>query len=442
MRRLKLALESLAVDLLYLVASPLIVLVWLVLSRGLTRPKYRRGLVAKLGHVAIRMDERPSFWIHAVSVGEVQTSVSLVAALAERFPAHDVSISVSTYTGFEVATKRFPGRDVFWAPFDLSFCATRTIHRRRPSALILVELELWPGLLLAARRIGVPAFVVNGRLTERSCARYERLGRLGRWLFSLVDGVGAQNDEYGRRFARLGVAGDRLAVLGNLKHDPPPVARRPSLVTLRERLGWTESDGHVVLVGGSTHRGEERLLCATMATLRDRAPGLRLVLVPRHVERLVAGEIEDWGADRPIVRWSQLQSSPRRLGDEVLVVDTVGELERFYASADMVVVGGSFVERGGHNVFEPTRLGRATCFGPYTGNFRDEVRILLDAGAARQVPDADALETCLAAWLGDAEERRRIGARAAAVVDAQRGARERHVEWLARALRLSIQDAN
>ncbi len=444
MTRMKAAIQSLGVDLLYLIASPLILLVYLIGSRGFTRPKYRRGFLQKLGFVPVRGGDAPSIWVHAVSVGEVQTCVPLVEALVDRFEGHDISISVSTYTGFDVACKRFPGRTVHYAPVDLSSCVTRAYHRRRPDLVLLVELELWPNLLLVARRLGVPALVVNGRLTERSCRRYERTGCFGRWLFSLVESYAVQNDEYAARFRRLGVSGERLSVLGNLKHGRSASVRPEEAIELRERLGWPTDGGFLILVGGSTHPGEEILLCSVLSELREREPRLRLVLAPRHVERLVAGASDGWGADRSIVRWSEWSATDGgswKLDDEILLIDTVGELERIYALADLVVVGGSFIPHGGHNVLEPARLGKATCFGPHTANFLDEARILLDAGAARQLDDASGLGPCLGTWIDDPEERRLVGERASEASTGLRAAITRHVDWVWR-IHLCIEETN
>jgi 3-deoxy-D-manno-octulosonic-acid transferase len=434
----KLLLESLLVDLVYLLASPVVFLVLLVLSRGFKLPKYRRGFLQKLGYVPIREGDDPSLWIHAVSVGEALTAEPLVEALAESFPRHDISISVSTSTGFEVARQRYPGRTVFYAPFDVSSCATRALHRRRPDAILLVELELWPNFLLTAQRLGVPVLVVNGRLTTRSSRRYALAGGLARWLFGLVTAYAVQNEEYAARFRRLGVPPERVAVLGNLKHSRRPRVSPQEAEALRSRLGWPASDGFVVLVAGSTHPGEERLLCEVYAALREQEPRLRLVIAPRHVERLARGESASWGAVRPLVRWSEWRyRGDEALGERILLVDTVGELERFYALADMVVVGGSFVPHGGHNVFEPAALGKPTCFGPHTQNFADEVRVLLEAGAAQRGANGGELRRCLERWLADPGERRRLGEMARTAVEELQGAARRHVEWLGRALSLS-----
>ncbi len=435
--RFGLFLGALAIDLVYLLAAPFLLLALLIASRGLTRPKLRRGLLRKLWCPDRRRTTGPSIWVHAVSVGEVLTAAPLVRALRARFPDSDMSVSVSTYTGFEVARQQLPEHDVFWFPADPSPCVNRAFRMRRPSIVALVELEVWPGFLIAAARRRVPVVVVNGRLTERSCRRYARFGAIARGLFGLVGAYAVQTDAYAERFRRLGVDAERIEVLGNLKHDRPRGVDSAATDALRHELGWPRS-GHALLVAGCTHPGEERILCDLLPRLRAIEPGLRLVLAPRHVERLGGTEEDRWGCDRPIVRWSGWRSAKAgerpALGDSVLLVDTVGELELFYAAADMAFVGGSLVEHGGHNAFEPAAHGRATCFGPHTENFRFEVDALLAADAALQVSGAEELEIRLAEWLRDPAARAGHGARAAAAVDALRGAIERHVEWIAGAV--------
>jgi 3-deoxy-D-manno-octulosonic-acid transferase len=429
---------ALLADACYLAASPFLFIYLLLVSRLLLRPKFRRGFLQKLGGVPPRRSEgRRALWLHAVSVGEVETAVPLVEEIAARLPGWEASLSVSTYTGFEVARRRFQDLEVFYAPLDLSFTVGRALRRRRPAAIILLELEVWPNFLLGARRRGVPVFVANGRMTERSCRRYERAGGIGRLLFRQLSACAVQNEVYAERFRRVGVAPERLEVLGNLKHDRrPSVAGREGSAT-RERLGWGDS---LVLVAGSTHPGEEALLCALLPRLRALDPRLRLVLAPRHIERLVSPEEERWGCDRPLVRWSTAGSvaAGGGLGDSVLLVDTVGELERFYAAADLVVVGGSLVPHGGHNLLEPARLGKPTCFGPHCENFREEADHLLRRSAALQVAGAAELEGRLGELLRDPLRRQQLGERARQAVLELAGASQRHVSWLERQLRLFL----
>ena len=428
-------------DLAYLLFLPLLIPAWLVLSRLMSREKYRRGFFQKLGWVERREGAGRSLWIHAVSVGEVLTAAPLIEALGRRFEDWEICLSVSTSTGFDTARKRLPATPVFYAPLDLSPCVARTFNRRRPDALILLELEVWPNFLLAARRRGIPVMIANGRLSGVSSGRYARAGLLGRWLFSLVDHVAVQNRVYAERFEAMGVDPGRIEVQGNLKHDREVKVTEAEAGELRRRLGWSAEES--VLVGGCTHPGEESMLIGVCMRLEEKYPGLRLVLAPRHVERLADEDPEGWvpagGAPRTFARWSDWQGTEEKpLGDSILVVDTVGELEKFYALADLAVVGGSFVPHGGHNVLEPASLSKAVLFGAHTENFEDEVSLLLEEQAALVVHDAGELEKAAGKLLGDPQERARMGERAARTFAGLSGAVERHVEWIAQALSLPL----
>ena len=440
----------LLVDLVYLLVSPLVLLSLLVVSRCFTRPKYRRGLGQKLGGVAVRDGDRNSFWIHAVSVGEVLTAVPLIEALRERFPSWSVDVSVSTYPGFEVARKKLTGVEVFYYPLDPSAIVARAFRRRRPTVVLLIELELWPNFLLTALRKGVPVLVANGRITARSARRYACGGRVTARLFRLVTAYAAQSEAYRERFVGLGVEAEQVRALGNLKYDRQPSPRTERASELRRRLGWPEGE-RSVFVGGSTHPSEERILWALYLRLKSELPELQLILVPRHIERLSPAELTSW---RPsgskstddLVLWSRVSarlesegdSSCERLleRDDVLVVDTVGELELFYAVADVVFVGGSLIPHGGHNLLEAARLEKPLAFGPHHANFQEEAAILLAADGARCVADADALEETLRGWLQDDDGRRRVGRNARDAAQGLGGATERHVEWVDEQLRL------
>jgi hypothetical protein len=215
----------------------------------------------------------------------------------------------------ETARARLPEGVAIWAPVELSWVLGKFFRRLRPAAVVLMELELWPNFLLTARRLGVPVLVANGRITERSARRYARLGPAARALFGCVDSYGAQSAACRDRFLRLGVEPARVELLGNLKHDQRPSPKAARAPETRAWLGWAPQ-ATAVIVAGSTHPGEERALCALHARLSAHRPELRLVLAPRHVERLSDAEIESWAAARPIVRWSSIRDAkaplPRR----------------------------------------------------------------------------------------------------------------------------------
>jgi 3-deoxy-D-manno-octulosonic-acid transferase len=257
---------------------------------------------------------------------------------------------------------------------------------------------------------------------------------LTRRLFNLPASFAAQNEDYRERFLRVGVEPRRIEVLGNLKHDQEPSSSSSRGPDVRTALGWPSAET-VVLVGGSTHPGEDVALLRIYDEVRRGNPALRLVLVPRHVERLAdPAELGRWKAGAPLVRWSQVRGSPVPLGDSVLVVDTLGELELFYAISDISFVGGSLVPHGGHNLFEAARLSRPVLFGPHFANFREEGEQLLREEAAICVSDEKELEAQVRDLAGSREERDRLGPKAALVAGRSRGAVARHLAWIDRCL--------
>ncbi|MBI4584228.1 MAG: 3-deoxy-D-manno-octulosonic acid transferase [Planctomycetes bacterium] len=432
-------------DLIYLLAAPFILAALFLKSRLFTGKRYFAGLKRRLAVPAPRrVSERPCLWVHAVSVGEVRTALPLLAALAEAFPEWDLALSTSTETGFEAAAKSAlpaaPALQLFYMPLDLSWLVRRALRAVRSKAVVLVELELWPNFLLAARDLGIPVFVANGRLTERSARRYRSAGFLGRLLFSLPAGYAAQNQAYAGRFASLGVPADRLRILGNLKYDV-----RSKTFLPREtlgRLGWGGGEAGPILMGGCTHPGEEAALIELIRDLEPRLPGLKGILAPRHIER--AGEVLEacqrsgLGLAR---RWSELAGAPPPASSgavpapRFLVVDQIGELDRFYQIAGIAFVGGSLIPYGGHNLLEPARFGKPVLFGPFIFNFADLAQHFLERRAAVQVEGKERLRQEVEHLLSSPAEREDLGRRAAQAAGELQGAVERHVEWLREKLR-------
>ncbi|RMG09229.1 MAG: 3-deoxy-D-manno-octulosonic acid transferase, partial [Planctomycetota bacterium] len=381
----------------------------------------------RLGRCKRRRSRRPCVWIHGVSVGEIRSAASLVSELERELPGYEVVLSTTTGTGQEVARRLYGGRRVFYFPIDFSWSVRRVFEAIRPSLVILVELEIWPNFLQEAQRRRVPVVLVNGRITEKSYRGY----RLVRgWLFDPIGKIGTfcvQTERYAERFRRLGIPAQSIHVTGSVKYDelePEEVA--PGAV--REELGLDA--GETVLMGGSTHPGEERLLHAAYRQLRAEHPRLRLVLVPRHTERAdeVAGALERAG-ERVVRRTDQraLDGDGRLPQGTVLLVDTVGELGRLYAAADLVFVGGSLIPHGGQNMLEPVMHGKPTLFGPHVQNFREPVERLLAARGARQVSDGSELARALGELLASPDEAAALGRRGRGALLAARGATARTV---------------
>jgi 3-deoxy-D-manno-octulosonic-acid transferase len=395
----------------------------------------RASLGGRLGRGEVRAGERRCIWLHAVSVGEVRLSRALVDALAARRPDCDVAVSATTTAGLALARQLHPARFVFQFPLDARFAVRRVFARVRPAALVLVELELWPNVLCEARRRSIPIAVVNARVSERSFKRYRLLERLLP-QFAQVGRFCAQNGDYAARLEAIGVAAEKIAVTGNLKHDALATACDPArLAQLRGECALAA--GARVLVGGSTHKGgagqpsEEEQLLSLLPALERTAPGLRLLLAPRHVERAdeIVRAVERAG--RRAARLTEVRRTGKPApADAVVVVDTVGELETVYGVADLVFVGGTLVPRGGQNMLEPAALGRPTLYGPGTANFRREVALLRDAGGGVEVADAGALGRELERLLADPQAARELGERGRAAAAGLRGGTARTLAFV------------
>ena len=400
--------------LLYLLA-PLVLLrlAW----RGLRAPDYWRRWPERFGFIEPPLGARV-IWIHAVSVGEVQAAEPLVRALLEKYPAHSLLVTTVTPTGSARVMALF-GDEVahVYAPYDLPGAVKRFFLRVRPQLAIVMETELWPNLFHACRDRQVPLLLVNARLSEKSMTGYLRVKRLvARTLGNITD-IAAQGEADAQRFERLGAQQDRITVSGNLKFEqriPPNLLERAEVL----RRDW--GTGRPVWVAASTHEGEDELLLDVFTRLRERFADCLLVLVPRHPERFesVAELCRQRGLN--IVLRSEMR--PCDADTRVFVGDSMGELPLFLAAADVAFVGGSLVPHGGHNLLEPAGLGIPVVTGPHVFNFTEICELLLQAGACEKVGNTEELAVTLGRWLGDANERHRVGEQGRAVVEKNRGA--------------------
>lgn len=369
-------------------------------------------------------DGRRRIWMHGVSVGEVQLLSSLATAL--RAPAEaDVDVleivaSSSTTTGIDLARRRFGGSAVFPCPLDFTWAVRRVFERVDPDLLVLGELELWPHLLARAAARGVPVVIANARLSPRSARGYARVRPLVERMLRTVTLISARSDADAKRFLDLG--GRDVVVAGSMKFDGVRGDRNAAdVVRLAHLAGFRSED--TVFLAGSTQSPEEHLAVEAFRAALPHHPSLRLVLVPRHVER--AAEVAAL-LDRAGVRWqsrSRLDADGADPQARVLLVDTTGELGWWWGTAAVAFVGGSLDgKRGGQNMLEPAAYGAAVCFGPHTRNFADEVRVLQEADAATVVADGRQLASFLARCLDDPAWAAARGARSAATVTAHRGA--------------------
>ncbi len=416
-----------------LIASP-----WLLFC-AIWQGKYREGFAQKfLGLAPQRQGDRPCIWLHAVSVGEANLLQTIVPQIERRFPNVECVISVTTRTAFDMATEKYSSHTVFYCPLDFTWAVDRAMKQVRPDMLVLVELELWPNLLGAAKRHHASTAIVNGRLSEKSFRGYSRIRRFIQPLLESIDLIAVQNQAYADRFLQLGARADTVHVTGSIKFDGASTNRENSKSAELTTLAGIQP-GDIVFLAGSTQDPEEQFAFDTFQQLRGRYPQLKLILVPRHPHRFdeVAKLLDQSGVDwrrrtdlrstgcQPVGKNSDSQAG---CATRILLVDTIGELGAWWATAHIGFVGGSMGSRGGQNMIEPAAYGVATSFGPNTKNFRDVVDLMRKRAAAVIVSNGDELTTFVERCLSDPEYIAAFGQNAQRLVQDQVGATNRTLD--------------
>lgn len=401
------------------------------------RGNWQKGFAERFGKYDTKFKQaitnRDVLWMHAVSVGEVNVCTQLIQALEVRMPNLKIVVSTTTTTGMGELHRKLPNHiSKIYYPIDYRRFASRALTTVRPEAIVLVEAEIWPNFLWRARDQGKPVFLVNARLSDRSYHGYKRFGFLFRRLFAGLAGVGAQNEADAARLRRLGCRPEAVRIVGSLKYDAARLDERRSVdvPALLRQAGV--KPGAPLIVGGSTHAGEEAILAEQCLRLRTRFPDLFLVLVPRHFERSreVGRELEARGVK--FAYRSELTSREEFAPGEIncLIVNTTGELKYFYEHATIIFVGKSLTAEGGQNPIEPGALGKAMVFGPNMQNFAEVAHGFLQQNGAVQVRDATELEKVLGDLLVDEARREQLGRNALKVVHENLGAIERTVDMI------------
>jgi 3-deoxy-D-manno-octulosonic-acid transferase len=408
------------------------------------RGNWQKGFAERFGKYDTKLKQaitnRDTLWMHAVSVGEVNVCTQLIRALEPRLPNLKIVVSTTTTTGMGGLHRKLPNHiGKIYYPIDRRLYVTRALNTIHPEAIVLVEAEIWPNFLWRARDSGRPVFLVNARLSDRSYRAYKRFGFLFRPLFASLSGVGAQNEADAAKLRDLGCRPEAIHIVGNLKYDAAKLDERRSLdvPALLRQVGVMP--GARLIVGGSTHPGEEAILAGQFLRLRSRFPDLFLVLVPRHFERSreVGRELEVRGLK--FAYRSELMAHTRFEPGEVdcLIVNTTGELKYFYEQATIIFVGKSLAAEGGQNPIEPGALGKAMVFGPNMQNFAEVVRDFLEQNGAVQVRDAAELEKVLGELLGEESRREQLGRNALKVVHENLGAIDQTVDMIVKHLATS-----
>jgi 3-deoxy-D-manno-octulosonic-acid transferase len=432
---------------MYAVYSVLIVLFFVVMSpyllyQAVRYRKYVASLPQRLGilPVSFNLDGDESIWIHAVSVGEVLTARALLPQLRERYPRLRIFLSTTTMTGQQIARNNLQYVDeVFFFPFDFAFIVKRTLRLVRPKLFIMMETEIWPNLLRACHASGVKTMLVNGRISSRSYPRY----RMARWFFrpvlAHVDRLCMQSDESARRIIDIGADPARVSVTGSLKFDSLEMPGAPASTAAADRgqnrvlRYFRISPDRPVVIAASTLKGEEEPIFEAFQRIRATRSNALLIIAPRKPERFDEVERIAKRGGWNVARRTELRvdAEPR---NDVVVLDSIGELAQLFQVATVVFVGGSLIDSGGHNILEPAVFGKPILFGPYMQNFAEIAAAFLDNGAALQVKNGRELEDALLGLLGDPVRRASLGAAARALVEANRGARAKSLSVIAQLL--------
>jgi len=422
-------------SLLYsLCSSALALLLLPLLLLFASRKKHRRRMGLRLGWgltgqlAQFSASAAPTFWVHALSVGEVTSALPLVRGLRQAFPRARIVFSATTSAGGAVARSLLsPHVDaLIAAPLDLGPVVPFFLRTIRPDLFLLVETDFWPHWLHCLARQNIPTFLVNGRISARSFTRYQRYACFFRPMFRSLTLMSMQTDADAAKMVALGIEPKKVVALGNLKFDTSQVIGRQkdyeTIAIHKERYGFAVAPP--LWICGSTHRGEEETIFRVYRRLREDSADLQLLLAPRNIER--AGEIVALAGRHHLAcrRWSTDRDSRGPL----LILDTIGELAGCYAMADAVFVGGSLVPEGGHNPIDPAATAVPVVFGPHMEDFAEIAEELIRCGGAGRVDSEDSLHAILRHILTEPTLRRAMAEAAQAYVQANRGVVRRHLE--------------
>ena len=405
----------------------------------LFQPKYAAGLRQRFGRLPeFAQNGKPVIWLHCVSVGETNAARPLFIKLKENFPEHRLVVSTTTRTGQKLAKEIFANDAelIFYFPFDWKFTVHRALRHIKPSVVLIMETEIWFNFVREAHKSGVKVFIVNGRLSEKSVARYALIPRTMRRVLHHIDLALMQSNSDAKRLLGLGTRTTKVKVTGNIKFDQQFDETESSLTKeLRGRFGISKDAP--LIIAASTHAPEERLILQAFKELWKSSTGNlpRLLIAPRHPERFaeVAQLIRESGFDW--ARRSAIESEEDKKA-EVILLDSIGELRAAYPLAEIVFVGGSLIPHGGQNVLEPASAERAIVTGFYTMNFAEIIKEFLAQDALIQLPKlsgkeaAGKLAEIFSELLNDTERREKLAKNAFAVMKKNRGATEKTIEYI------------
>lgn len=420
---------------LFYCAVPFILLRLLVRARK--APAYRHRWAERFALYS-QAKKSDVIWFHAVSVGETEAVFPLVEHVLRQYPDHPVLLTTTTPTGSERAKSVLGGQVLHvYLPYDLPGCVGRFFDWFTPALAVIVETEIWPNLYRKCGKASIPLAIINARISERSARGYRKLKSLTAETLENVSLIAAQTDDDASRFRDLGADPQKIIVCGNIKFD----YRMPGgLIEQGAEIRRKFYRRKRVWIAASTHEGEDEQILRAFTKVLSSAPDTLLLLVPRHPERFknVAGLCIRHGFKVKFRSEKQICD----LATDVYLVDTLGELKLFYATADVSFVGGSLVATGGHNILEPAAVGLPVIFGPHMFNFKKIAELFLESGAAVQVNGCEALAREVLNCLHDDGYRRELADRAHSIIAHNRGAVHRISEHLDRLLRTARESAD
>ncbi|SMN15679.1 Lipid IVA 3-deoxy-D-manno-octulosonic acid transferase [often with also] [uncultured Candidatus Thioglobus sp.] len=384
-----------------------------LLVKSIKAPNYRKRLSERLGFIS--KIPVPVIWIHCVSVGEFRASITLIDTLIKQHPNHRIFVTSTTPTGSSTIKQYYTNQVLhLYFPFDLGFIVKRYINQIQPEICILMETEIWPNFIHTLKKSNIPSILINARMSERSLKKYQKFASsLVRETLNNLSLIATQNQNSADRFIQLGAPSSNVTNAGNIKFDQNPQAKQLTTKAIKKITG-----NRTVITFASTHEGEEKQIINNFLTVKDKIDAL-LVIVPRHPERFNSVEKLVNTAGLTIERRSSARSATKA---QVLLGDSMGEMMSYFEVSDVVFMGGSLNDTGGHNMLEPAALSKPILFGPTVFNFSEISTDLLLQQAAIQVQNSDDLFEQIATLLDDSKQLKALGKNAKIYFDSQQGA--------------------
>jgi 3-deoxy-D-manno-octulosonic-acid transferase len=411
-----------------------------IIYRMIAQNRYKQGWRQKLGKISRRSPNKPCIWIHAVSVGEVNATRTLIPALIKTLPDCEIVISTTTDTGFARAQALYAKEhSVFYYPADFSWIVKRAFKNIKPAICLLMELEVWPNFAVTAQKTNTPIVILNGRISEKSYPRYKLIKPVTKWMFSKVTTFLVQTNQYRQRFCALGTDPDKIIVTNSLKYDTAVIYdKAPGSDELAQQLNITTEP---LFAAGGTGPGEEKIILDTFEKLKNHSElkNLRTAIIPRKPERFDAVAQLASQSSYDFVRYSTLKGTENKLDSkpDIIIGDTMGDLTKFYSLASVTFVGRSMVKMGGSDMMEPAALGKCIILGPHTFNFQQTVDALLENNSAIEVHNPHQLYQAALKCLTNTELANGYGQKARQVIKDNQGATQKSVEEIARILQYS-----